>query len=472
MRWPRPIQTLSARGSLRGLARWLFLATLVATPWLYGATTAWSIELVNGMLGLALTIWAASLLVDRRWPMAPRALAVIVGLILLQGWWMVVNAHGIYDSTFRVFAPVDPLLPALPGSADFVLSFAWMLRATALLGVVLLVAELVQRPVWLLRLWYALAAAGGSVALLGLMQKASGAKMIFWQPPVWPPVGTFFATFFYHANAGAFLNLVLPVIAGLALWTVVRSARPFARTVWATTLLIVVIAVFSNTSRMAQAVGVVLMATLVAAIIRPAKKIVARMEKRTLIVGVALVALTALAIAQASHLDKPVARWQYFVKQLPVDARWGANRAAFSAVSDSGPLGFGPGSFQAIFPHYQQAFRDRLQGTWRFLHDDYLQTLLEWGWIGSALIAALFFGGIGMGIRSYLRAEDWSTRQRILLPCVVLALIGVAIHAVVDFPLQILSIQLFVATYLGICWGSSNWKRSEDGGRRSITHNR
>lgn len=457
--------SLTKRGSLRGLARWLFLGTLVMAPWLYGGTTAWSIELVNGTLGLALTIWVASLLVDRKWPIVPRALVIIVALILLQGWWMVVNARGIYDSAFRVFAPVAPLLATWPGSADFVLSFAWMLRATALLGVVLLVAELVQRPVWLLRLWYALALAGGSVALLGLIQKASGAKMIFWQPPVWPPIGTFFATFFYHANAGAFLNLVLPVIAGLALWSVARSARPVARTLWATTLLIVVIAVFSNTSRMAQAVGVVLMVALLVAVIRTAKKIVARMEKRTLIAGTLIVAITAVAIAQAAHLDKPLGRWQYFMKQLPVDARWSANRAAFSAVGESGPLGFGPGSFQAVFPVYQQPMSDQVEGTWRFLHDDYLQTFLEWGWLGSLLIAALFFGGIGMGIRSYRRAGDWSTRQRILLPCVVLALIGVAIHAAVDFPLQILSIQLFVATYLGICWGSVTW------GRRAETNN-
>jgi O-antigen ligase/polysaccharide polymerase Wzy-like membrane protein len=449
---------LTERGSLRGLARWLFFATLILAPWLYGGTTAWAIELIVVMLGVTLTVWIASLLVDRRWPVLPRSLMIIAALILLQGWWMVLNAHAIYDASFRAFVPLGSIVPSLPGSTDYVLSLASMLRATILIGAIFLVVDIAQRPPWLLRLWYVLAISGGSIALFGLLQKATSAQMIFWLAAEPWETKTFFATYYYHANAGAFLNLALPVAAGLALWTVARRARPFARMVWATTLLLVMLAALSNTSRMAQAVGLLIVLALVGAVVRPTARMVARAEKWQLLIGLFVVVLTTVAIAQAAHLDKPLERWHQLTKQLPVDERWAANRAALDAVGDAALFGFGPGTFRSIFPHYQVASTSHPHGTWRFLHDDYLQTILEWGWIGSIFIAALFFGGAGIAIRNYFRAEGWSNRQRILLPCVVLALAGVAIHALVDFPLQILSIQLLVATYLGVCWGSSGWE--------------
>ncbi|MEY2508216.1 MAG: hypothetical protein QOH01_2545 [Verrucomicrobiota bacterium] len=467
MSWRHPIRTVRNRGSLRSLSRWLFLAVLGVAPWFYGGTTAWAIEFTTGMLGLVLVIWIASLLVDRRWPLVPRGLAVLVGLVLIHGWWMVINARAVYDDAFRFFVPVAPLLSSVAGSADYVLSFAFMLRVTALAGAILLVAEMAQRSRWLVRLWYSIAVSGSSIALLGIVQKASGAKMVFWQPPVWPPIGTFFGTFVYHGNAGAFLNLALPAIVGLTCWLIARNAHPVARALLAGTTVIVAVAIFSNTSRVAQAIGAALIIVLVATTARPFILRTWRLEGRTFFVVVAVVGIALFAVAQAARLDEPLGRWQQFSKHLQIDERWVANRAALSAIGDAGTLGFGPGVFRAIFPHYQQALANELHGTWRFLHDDYLQTLLEWGWLGSALLAGLFFGGLGIAIRSYLKADDWSTRQRFMLFGCILGVAGVAIHAAVDFPLQILSIQLLVATYLGVCWGSSRWERSEVGGRRS-----
>src|ERR1700756_2149296 len=99
---------------------------------------------------------------------------------------------------------------------------------------------------------------------------------------------------------------------------------------------------------------------------------------------------------------------------------------------------------------------------------------MEWGWMGSILWALLFFGAIVIGIRSYSNhaRRDWTPRRRVLQPLVIIALVGAALHALVDFPFQIESLQLYVATYLGICWGSILWCPHEAGSSNSMREKR
>jgi O-antigen ligase len=280
--------------------------------------------------------------------------------------------------------------------------------------------------------------------------------MIFWEPGTTSETYPFFSTFYYHANAGAFLNLVFPLSAGLAAWMILRRSY-VGRATWGALLLIITLAIVSNTSRMAQVIAGMMIVAIIIVGSRRREGLIAGLEKRTVAIGAVVVLLTMFAIAQAAQLDRPLHRWKTLSETLPADSRWLADRAALAAIPDAGLFGFGPGTFRTIFPTYQERIA-HFQGTWRFLHNDYFQTLLEWGWLGALALGALFFGGIAFAVRNYLRGEDWSNRQRIVLLCSLLALIGVAIHAAVDFPLQIFSIQLLAATYLGICWGSGRWK--------------
>jgi O-Antigen ligase len=448
----------------RTASRWIFLAVLIYAPWAYGATTSASIQITNWILLAALGLWIVELLVSRRTPQAPRLLFFLAAVLICIGAWMVVNARSIYDSDFAVFVPLRNLAPLLSGSVDYAISAAWMTRCALLLGTTLFIVDVSQSNRWLLRLWYVIGLVGGSIALLGLLQKATGAQMIFWQPP--PPeevrVTTLFATYYYHGNAGAFLNLVWPLIAGLVIRAFVSRSHPWMRAMWTSLFVLTIAAVLANTSRMAQLVALVL---LVAICLQFGPMLLRKLSgtgKSVALAGALAILLALIAFGHASHFEQPLARWQSAGEHIPNDARWQASRVATRALPDSGFFGFGPGTFRVVFPTYNVGASNQVPGTWRFLHEDYLQTLLEWGWLGSILWALLFFGGIIVGIRSYKRARrEWTPRRRVLQPLVVIALIGVALHAVVDFPFQIESIQLYVATYLGLCWGSPVWHQEQ-----------
>src|SRR4051812_32370527 len=234
------------RSLLHNAARWLFLAALVYAPWAYGCTTVRTIRGLNAVLTVTLVLAGAGYLLalvrtqtsqlrrrrastNNEEPLTNNssgnrlALLVPCAVLLLLGWWMALNARWIYDSDFFVFASRANLIGAAPGSVDFQISIAWMVRATLLLGGGFLVTQLCRDPVWLLRIWWTIALTGGSIALLGLAQKATGAPMIFWENTE-QPLGTFFATYYAHGNAGSFLNLVFPFCATLALRGFVRKS--------------------------------------------------------------------------------------------------------------------------------------------------------------------------------------------------------------------------------------------------------
>ena len=375
---------------------------------------------------------------------------------------MVVNAKAVYDSGFLSFIPLPNIVPAFAGSVDYVISADWLIRCTLLLGAVLFVADLSQSDRWLLRLWYAIVIVGASIGFLGLLQKATGAQMIFWQPPPPPEVWvtTFFATYYYHGNAGAFLNLVWPLSLGLVIRSFGKRSHPGLRPVWIVSFMITIAAVLANTSRMAQLVAVLLL-TAVSVQFGPALlRRLSRAQKSAAVAGALAVVLALVAVAQASHLEQPLNRWRAQSGRIPIDYRWQAWSVALKALPNAGFFGSGAGTLRVVFPSYKIAAKNDVPGSWRFLHQDYLQTVLEWGWLGSSLWALLFFGGIIVAIRNYRKhSRNWTPRRRVLQPVVIIALAGVAMHALVDFPLQIESIQLYVAAYLGLCWGSSLWER-------------
>src|SRR5436189_5784237 len=311
----------------------------------------------------------------------PRLLLFLTCALIAIGGWMAVNAKSIYDSGFYTFVPLRNFAPHLTGSVDYAISAAWMIRGALLLVTILFVADLSQSNRWLLRLWYVIGLVGGSIACLGLLQKATGARMIFWQPP--PPeavrVTTFFATYYYHGNAGAFLNLVWPLTAGLVIRAFTHGSHPWMRAMWTSVFLLTIAAVLANTSRMAQLVAFLLLIMISLQFGRWFLRKLSGGHKSYALAGTLAIALALIAVAQASHFEQALNRWQSASEHIPNDARWQASRVALRALPDVGLFGFGPGTFRVVFPIYNTGSVNQARGTWRFWLEDYLLNTLQSG---------------------------------------------------------------------------------------------
>src|SRR5215471_10165168 len=111
-------------------------------------------------------------------------------------------------------------------------------------------------------------------------------------------------------------------------------------------------------------------------------------------------------------------------------------------------FGTGPGSFERLF----QLYRSSTETYWPAqLHNDWLETRITFGWVGSGLIAVAF---VTILLRWFAPNGLHGDRRFMIL--MWLALIGCLVHARFDFPFQIYSI-LFL--FLVLCAISFNLSR-------------
>ena len=452
--------------------RWLLLATLAYAPWAYGATRQWAIVGLNYLLGAMLGLWLVSYLLRQGWPSVHPVLAVSALGLAAQAWFMVINAKYDYDNARHEFIPLTPLLSRAPGSLHRSLSATKAVQLSAILAAVCVVCDLARSAVWRKRLLLTLALTGTSVVLLGLAQRLSNASSVFWGPENMGK--TFFATYRYHANAGAFMNLVWPIVAGFVVLAFLRGSALWKKILWTMALVLCLAGVIANTSRAAGALGFLSAALWVGWL--TCQLVRGRLEGFTgasVVVTALLVVVLVVAVAALAGLDTTLKRWGQFDREVTdQNGRLLVARVCLDMIPVAGWWGFGPGTFETTFPYFTQAFGNKLDGRWLYAHQDYLQTLIEWGYIGACCWAVLVFGAVFYSLFRALRRRrhrhhDPHQRQRDrerLLPsarvthfALLVALAGVLLHALVDFPLQIASIQLYVAVVLGLLWGSQHW---------------
>ena len=125
---------------------------------------------------------------------------------------------------------------------------------------------------------------------------------------------------------------------------------------------------------------------------------------------------------------------------------------ALRMAADHPLIGLGPGAWvkrSALYTH------DSVVSTFyhyrQYAHHDLLQFAAEWGGFATLAVLFLWLGGIWRAIH---RDSADNTAEA----GIVLALFGITLHSMVDFPLQNPALQLWSALLLGLAWSGMRAK--------------
>jgi len=362
-------------------------------------------------------------------------------------------------------ASIDPAASALASGT-----------AAALLAGFLISIEIWRDPVWNRILLLVVLLVGLAITILFYLQQIVGEPFQM--------VGlrgnpTAFYIFNYHGNGASFLNVLWPVaLAGAVYSAIVRSV---AWTMWFFPPAVMFSAVFVNISKAGHLLAVVGVGTLALLLLLPIIRAVTSIKlvirKHHLVVA----AIPLLVILAASYLAVPWERWNRYLDSadgITSDTRYRAYAQFVRMIPDSGWAGFGPGTFEGTHLEYLREDPIAARAPFWVAHQDYIQTVIEWGWGGAALWVLIFAPGtLALLVCVVVRFEMpplprthygwgwWDPIRKIMLALpdpanpflaagLLTALAVTGLHAIGDFPFQVPSIGL-----IALIWVAAGWSR-------------
>lgn len=487
------------RASIPQSCRWtggaIALATVAVSPWLFATTRAWSISIVSHLLLLGIVAWLLGSALQRFRGVQPRLAFGVLALAAIGFVNLATNPPASLDgfsASHSAYLNIRWPHAFVQWGAAEQTSFT-ILSLAALLVFSDLGRSHPARSFATL----ALSASGACIAALGLYQHYHGFQTIYGEAATRYP-GYFFATFFHHSNAGAYLNLVWPLALqfslpiGAASFGIGRKLRIGISAICGA---LVFLALATQLSRFAQALALLGLLALAAAALHryrnrsrragppPSKRVVA-------IAGLACAAVLGSSGYLVSQNPALTARWEMLADWLTSDrappraeasnpdpATWPelmrpdgfisnedpgfmAGRAesyqvAAAMIQDSGLFGAGAGAWKRLYHGYSDnPFLRTFYLHMQFVHSDFFQFVLEWGLVGGAIVGYLLLGGAIRSLRSTLQRADIRERSMKEI-CLPLAVILLMLHAIIDFPLQIPCILLTACALAGLCWAQA-----------------
>ncbi|MBM3834738.1 MAG: O-antigen ligase family protein [Verrucomicrobia bacterium] len=293
-------------------------------------------------------------------------------------------------------------------------------------------------PNRLQRLLWVLCLSGGLLAIEGILQRLSGTGKLLWliRPRFNQTADAQFGPYAYRSNAATYFNLVWPVCVGF--WLVLRRSSIVARRAGARVgggsyvLLLPCAVLMAAAPIISTARGGALVA--LGNILAVSAVLFVATRREGSIIRASMLSLFIIIPLFAGYLGwKQLAERleNMFVDDLSKRTEIYANSRTIAEEFPA--LGTGPGSFGTIYRLYKEAGQQ-----WEaYLHDDWLETRITFGWIGFGVICLMlilvlarwFVPGGGIPMRWDFLLFTW------------LALAGCLAHAKLDFPFQIYSLQ-------------------------------
>jgi hypothetical protein len=447
---------------------WAVLLAVASAPWASGGLQREEITVAESLVGAGLVLWLTGWILRRKPPPLPFRCIVPMLILLFVGWGMTLHPRSFYSwQRHALILPINADTTRF-GTVDFTTSFDSMTRITALIAALCIITYAAHQDAWRRRLFVTLALNGTAIILCGILQRLGMTS-----PHRTAVNDTFgFSTFGYHGNAGAFINLVIPSVFGLMLMSTqgsgTRGWNRLQTAVWSFAIVVCIAGALINTSRAAQAITLFELCMFTVYAWRTTRTNLRRPQFK-FNWRFLLIPLAAALIALAAGGMTAWRRWSDVGQALGIHgSRMTLWRISWHMARRAGPFGFGPGTFKIVLPLAPDIATlyslyivtwhvpGQAVSMWSNAHEDYLQTIIEWGWLGALGWALLLFGGPARGVLALARkSPQIPATERTFLFCAVVATSATFLHSLVDFPLQVLSIQLYIAGYLGICWSSA-----------------
>jgi len=273
---------------------------------------------------------------------------------------------------------------------------------------------------------------------LGAAQLASGGERLYpWATTAAGNVTGFFA----NRNHLATLCLVgIPFATVLSIGATRRGGPNTRLALWGPALYVVLAVLALGVIR--SRAGVVLVGPVLGGSLIAAWIAAGRGRPRSVLIGMVAGIALAITVVCAFALAPLLGR---FDTQGTPEGRFENWPVVVEAANTYLPLGTGIGSFDPVYRSVEPT--ERLDSSYfNQAHNDYLETWLEAGWLGAALIIAFL---VWFGRRAWTAWCSGVSTQRDLQRAATIAVGVVMLHSAVDYPLRTAA----MATIFALCCG-------------------